>query len=132
VLGVGDDRLIFIGLFHRPYAQGAPIACTALACPGPYALRAPVEGGSYHVAAAAFASSDDVRGCLLPEAGSALVASLSAPVHLSSDSSTTCDLRLRPSRGTDPPILLALPVAPAERAARGAGGGRELPDAASA
>jgi AraC family transcriptional regulator len=131
VLGVGEDQVTFVGLFHRPYAQGVPVACTALAGPGPYALRTSAEG-SYHVAAAAFASSEDVRSCLLPDAGSALVASMSAPVRLSPAGPTPCDLRLRPSRGTDPPILLALPVAPAEGAARSAGSGRELRDAAPA
>ena len=131
VVGVGEDRLIFVGLFHRPYAQGVPIACTALARPGPYALRTSVEG-RFYVAAAAFAPSEDVRSCLLPEAESALVASTSAPVQVTANSPTTRDLRLRPLRGTDPPILLALPVTSSAGTARGGGGGREVWDAASA
>jgi AraC family transcriptional regulator len=131
VAGVGEDRLIFVGLFHRPYAQGAPIACTALARPGRYALRTSVEG-RFHVAAAAFAPREDVRSCLLPEAGSGLVASMSAPVQVTADAPTTCDLRLRPLRDTDPPILLALPVSSAAGTPRGAGSRREVRDAASA
>jgi AraC family transcriptional regulator len=130
VHGVAQDRLVFIGLFQRPYPEGVPIACTALAGPGRYALWTSAEG-SYHVAAAAFMSSEDVRRCLLPDAGSALVASTSAPVRLSRHESATRDLRLRPARGTDPPILLALPVAAAGGAPSGAGSGGEFLDAAS-
>ena len=139
VVGVGEDRLHVERrdphgaprLLHGPDAQGVPIACTALARPGPYALRTSVEG-RFYVAAAAFAPSEDVRSCLLPEAESALVASTSAPVQVTANSPTTRDLRLRPLRGTDPPILLALPVTSAAGTARGGGGGREVWDAASA
>jgi AraC family transcriptional regulator len=119
VYGAAPDWLVFVGLFAHPYPQGVPIACTALGGGGPYALRTPAQG-RYHVAAAAFAPTDDVRRCLLPEGGSVLVGSADDAVQLSPGGRTIETLRLRPLRTTDPPILLALPLTAAWQLARGA------------
>jgi AraC-like DNA-binding protein len=131
IVGVDDDQLVFVGLFAQPYPQGLPIACTAITGPGPYSLQTPAEG-PFHVAASAFAPSDDACSCLLPDEESLLVAVISAPVRLGPGRRTTCDLRLRPVRGTDPPILLALPLAAAERIARHGADLAELRGAAPA
>jgi AraC family transcriptional regulator len=109
VSGADGDRTVFVGLFQHACPQGMPVACTALAGSAPYALRTSADG-CYHVAAAAFMPSGDVRGSLLPDDGAILVGSGRTPVKLGSGREVTCDVRLRPKRSTDPPILLALPL----------------------
>jgi AraC family transcriptional regulator len=109
VTGCAEDRLVFVGLFPQPYPQGLPLACTALAGPGRYELRATAEG-CFHVAAAAFPLAADGPACLLPDEDSVLVATGAEPVTIDSARAAVRDLRLRPIRTTDPPILLALPL----------------------
>jgi len=125
VIGPTGGRLVFVGLFDHPYPHGRPVACTAIAGLGPYCLRTGVEG-RFHLAAAAFAPSEDARGCLLPDEGSLLVASSPVPVQLGSGRRATRPLCLRPARATDPPILLALPLAVARDIATPDDGVREL------
>jgi AraC-like DNA-binding protein len=109
VAGPADDRVVFVGLFPHPYPQGLPLACAVLMGPGPYELRTTAEG-CVHVAAAAFPTTADGRGWLLPDEESVLVATGAEPVQAGSARSAVRDLWLRPTRTTDPPILLALPL----------------------
>jgi AraC family transcriptional regulator len=113
VLGAGEDRLVFVGLFRQPYPVSLPVACTAVTGASEYTLRTSATG-RFHVAAAAFAP---VCGCLDPEAGPVLVAAGTRPVRLRPGCRSTRDLRLRPVRTTDPPILLALPLPAGRRPA---------------
>jgi hypothetical protein len=116
------DLVVFIGLFPYPYPQGLPSACTARTGPGPYALQAPTPARG-HVAAVAFDPNDSVVGCVLPEPGSVMVASRTAPVK-TPIGGLRRDLRLRPQRNTDPPLLLALPLVAPGRVAPGAAAAR--------
>jgi AraC family transcriptional regulator len=117
-----EDRIVFIGLFPYPYPQGLPSACTARVGSGSFALPAAAEG-RVHLAAAAFPPTESVASCLLPDPASVLVASGTSPVGAAPFRQARRDLRLRPLHSTDPPLLLALPLAaaagivrPAERA----------------
>jgi AraC-like DNA-binding protein len=103
--GAGADELVFIGLFRQPCPQGLPVACALVRGSGAYALRTEASG-TWHVAAAAFADDD-------PEIGGApsRVAVTRRPVRLAPGRRSRRDLILRPSRRTDPPVLLALPRA---------------------
>jgi len=111
IVDAPEDSAVFIGLFAHPYPEGLPMACSARSGPGGYALPMPRSARLY-VAAAAFAPTDKVGACLTPAASSVLVASGGAPVG-SPIGRVRRDLRLRPQRSTDPPLLLALPLAAA-------------------
>jgi AraC family transcriptional regulator len=100
ILGAGEGREVFVGLFAQQYPQGLPAAYTTVTGSAPYQLRTPADG-TYYVTAAAFA--DD--GAPL------LVAVTHQPVRLAPGRSSRRDLWLRPMRRTDPPILPALPRA---------------------
>jgi len=93
-----------VGLFRQPYPHGVPFACTVVEGPGRYELQADARG-SFHVAATAFGADDRP----------AFVAVTRRPVRLAAGRTSRRDLRLRPVRLTDPPILLALPRLPAAR-----------------
>jgi AraC-like DNA-binding protein len=124
VLGADDGRLVFVGLFHHACPQGMPVACTAVSGSARYALRTSVNG-CFHVAAAAFAPLNDVRRSLLPEDAAVLVGLGRTPVQLGTGRELTRDVRLRPKRNTDPPILLAVPLSAQGHAARRTRGVRE-------
>jgi len=114
IAGVDDDRVVFVGLFAYPYPQGLPTGCTARMGSGPYALESP-RRGRLHVAATAFAPADSVSSCLLPEETSVLVASGASPAPAAPVARVRRDLRLRPLRSTDPPLLLSVPLVAAAR-----------------
>jgi AraC family transcriptional regulator len=120
VVGAGEDHVVFIGLFTYACPQGRPVACTAVSGSGRYAMRTSAEG-CFHVAAVGVPSSIHVRDILAPDDGAVNVGLGSAPVRLGSGRRHTRDVRMRPKRSTDPPILLALPPRTDGRLARGAG-----------
>jgi AraC-like DNA-binding protein len=119
VLGAAEGRLIFVGLFTQPYPQGRPVACTAISGSGTYRLRSDAEGTYYAAAAVFHGDGADEE----PE----LVAVTRRPVRLVPGRGSRRDLRLRPVRRTDPPILLALPQI---GDARGRDDHRPIPSAA--
>lgn len=118
VLGPDDGGQIFVGLFNQPYPQGLPLACAALNAPGRYMLRTDARG-TFHVAAAKFP----------PDDRPALVATAGRPVRLAPGRTSRRDLPLRAVRRTDPPILVALPAAPAAHD-HGIDGHQPMPNAA--
>jgi AraC family transcriptional regulator len=101
---------IFAGLFPGGVPQRRPVAGMLLDAPGVYRLG-PVLDGSYHLMAAALPRSKDPPG---------LTAIRPHPKGRSRQRATTADVRrgvagvaeleVRPSRTTDPPVLLALPA----------------------
>jgi AraC-like DNA-binding protein len=104
-----DPGLIFVGLFPGRMPEGRPVSCTILDRPGPYLLDQVPEGTWYLLshsvpatnllATAAEPFGDDPR---------LSVGSL-GPILVRRESAVRCpDLRLRPIRTLDPPVLLAL------------------------
>jgi AraC-like DNA-binding protein len=99
---------VFVGLFPAAIPQGCPVACTLLAAPGVFQIRAAPEG-RYYVLAAAFPKSDNPLSFLLPDYASLKVGAAPRPL-------TVCrghgdghpEIRLRAAGVTDPPILSPL------------------------
>lgn len=116
--GNPSPGLTFVGLFSHPLPQQRPLACTLLAAPGPFRLNAP-RPGRYYLFAACFCLTSDPMDFLLASRAARQVASggpydvRAGDVHAGS-----VELRLRPLRILDPPLLVALPLLVAERRAR--------------
>lgn len=115
-------RPLFIGLFPTPIPQGQPVACAVAQEPGTYPI-APVDDGNYYLLAIAFAQIDDPLAYLLPDRASIRVGIGQNPVQVRNGQfSGPTDVRLRPARLTDPPILLTLPFLLADHTATGSPG----------
>jgi AraC family transcriptional regulator len=102
----GDrERLVAVGLFPTPLAEGRPVACALAAAPGRYELRSE-HSGSFHVLAVTVEPAADWRGLLLHGADLRVAASR-GPVRLRAGAPPRAvDLVLRPRRLIDPPILV--------------------------
>ncbi len=101
---------IFAGLFPGGVPQRRPVVGMLLDAPGVYRLG-PVPDGSYHLMAAALPRSKAPLDSLLP--GSTLrVGRGNGPPLLTRGGGVAgmAELEVRPSRTTDPPVLLALPA----------------------
>jgi len=100
---------IYVGLFHSPIPQGAPVRCTTLRSPGWYLLN-DVPDGVYHLRAAAFPVAADLHSSLLPGEKMLLGHNASPLVirhgHVAGDP----DLVLHPPQLTDPPLVMGLPL----------------------
>jgi len=101
--------LIFVGLFPDRMPEGRPVSCTILDRPGAYLLDRVPEGEWYLL-------SHSVPALDLKETAShsfgdspGLSVGSLGPITVKRDSVVRCpDLRLRPIRVLDPPVLLAL------------------------
>ena len=115
-----ERALIFVGLFPGVIPQGRPVAGTVLNKPGVGRLS-PVPDGLYRLMAAALPYSDDPSKLLLP--GDALrVGRGEHPVLVRGGRyEEVADVKLRPLRSTDPPVLVALPALFLERLGFGKG-----------
>ena len=103
------QRMIFVGLFPGLIPQGHPVAGTLLTTSQSYRIG-PVKDGRYHVFAAAFPKVNMLQTYLLPDASSLLVGVGAKPAIVQENQAGDCvNVRLRPLRITDPPILIALP-----------------------
>ena len=107
--------VVFVGLFTAPIPQGRPVACTLLPAPGAYHI-AHVPDGEYYLFAAAFPKSEDPLAYLLPDQTGVYVGAGRDRLHFVDGDvlNHDTDVKLRPLRLTDPPILIALPVLMAE------------------
>lgn len=95
-------RPVFAGLFQGPIQQGEPVRCTVLREPGPFVLE-DVPLGSWHLLAQ---SADPDQP---PGSGDGMAIGHVGPITIRPDTGArTADLRLRPMRRFDPPVLLAL------------------------
>ncbi|WP_405717139.1 helix-turn-helix domain-containing protein [Streptomyces sp. NBC_01537] len=107
--GHGNAR-VFLGAFATPVVQHPCVASAVFDVPSGrpscYTLKN-VPEGSWHLLAVAVADSlgPDRTARRTPLAGGRGV----MPVTVTADGVTSAAVRLRPSRPTDPPVLLALP-----------------------
>lgn len=101
-------RLIFVGLFSRPIPQAAPIGCALLVEPGPFQID-PVPDGRYYLLVAAVPWSSNSLNYMLPSADIMVGSSGGPLVKHQGAWNRSIDITLRPSRPTDPPILLFIP-----------------------
>jgi len=107
---------VFVGLFRDLIRQGRPVACVVLPTPGPYLLEN-VPSGTWHLVTTSIASHHDPPGRhTVPHhrhpTNRALYVGHESTVTVPSETVVGLpDLRLRPLRATDPPMLLALPCA---------------------
>lgn len=106
--------LIFVGLFPTPVPQGRPVGCSILGAQGTYRIAA-VPDGHYYLFSAAIAWSDDPMEYLLPSSVLRGGVSQKQLVVCNGKVSGPRNIRLRPARLTDPPILISLPFMLAER-----------------
>lgn len=111
--------LVFVGLFPDCISEGCPVCAVVLPCPGPYELDN-VPPGTWRLRAhAAVPGKGDAAD------GRALVVGVEGPITIGSETSLErADLRLRPMRVLDPPVLLALLDPRRLGAARADGAGR--------
>jgi AraC-like DNA-binding protein len=92
---------IFVGLFAGPIFEGPPVRYTVLRTPGAYTLADVPEGTWYLMAHSVGRGRVD---------GEEDYVGFSGPVTTRPDiSARIADVRLRPARMMDPPLLLALP-----------------------
>lgn len=91
---------VFLGTFPTRVPEGVPARHAILPGPGPYQLY-DLPAGTWYLIAHAVGSVEDTRlsyvGCHGPFTA------------LSDTAARLADVHLRPSRSTDPPVLLALP-----------------------
>jgi AraC-like DNA-binding protein len=104
----GETGFVFVGLFTGQIPQGKPARCTILHRPGPYVLEE-VPQGTWHLLvhsvtpALEEVSGEDPACHQVPWVGS------HGPITVLPDTITSpADVRLRPMRALDPPVLLAL------------------------
>jgi AraC-like DNA-binding protein len=97
----------FVGLFRSPAAEGWPAKWALLHCPGTWSFQR-VPERKWYVIAVSLAPAPP--GVAPPAADGCVTAvGIQGPIEVRVDSLVTnVDIRLRPVRPTDPPILLAL------------------------
>jgi AraC family transcriptional regulator len=105
--------LTFIGLFPTGIASGRPVTGTILTADGDFQINGAPDG-TYRLLAASLTSSDPRAACLIPADG-VLVGAHGPLTVWQGRYATHIDLRLRPPRPLDPPIVVALPVILRER-----------------
>lgn len=108
--GPGPDRLILVGVFPGPVAQGQPIACTTMAASGGFLL--PVPTGTFHVLATAHPAQSTVGQMIAgdPPTGSWVGAADRQVTVRTGEVTGPVRLALRPSTPTNPPVLSGLPL----------------------
>jgi AraC family transcriptional regulator len=105
----GAPGLIFMGLFPDRIPQGSPIRCSVLHRPGPFVLTS-VPPGTWHLLAHSVAlGRESMLGGGPFASDQALAVASYGPITVRAGVPVKhADLRLRPIRTLDPPVLLAL------------------------
>ena len=99
---------IFVGLFRTRIPQGRPVAGALLTEPGRYRIG-PLPDGRYYLLAAALPDATEQLTYLLPNTAAMLVGSgQGALIVKGGQVFGNANIKLRPMRLTDPPILTAL------------------------
>lgn len=103
-----EPSLVFVGLFPTRVPEGRPARCAVLAGPGQYVLDQVPEGVWYVLSQAVTGTAQEALH--RPFAGDhALSVATLGPLDVRPDTVIrNADLRLRPMRPVDPPVLLAL------------------------
>ena len=115
VVGSGlEGTIIFVGLFTGVVPQGRPVAGTVLEEPGAYSLS-PVPDGLFQLMAAALPAAGDVLKSLLPDAALRVGRAREPVLVRAGRAEGRPEVKLRPPRITDPPVLVALPALLLER-----------------
>lgn len=105
--GAGSGS-VFVGLFPEPIPQGSPVRCAMLAEPGRYELPNVPQGTWYVLAHMVAPSEEAVIPDPLDPDSTAWVGSY-GPIAVGADTAVRpADVRLRPMRVIDPPVLMAL------------------------
>nr|WP_199562332.1 helix-turn-helix transcriptional regulator [Micromonospora deserti] len=106
---IGDDRMVFVGLFRDPVPLGRPVRCTVLDRLGPYRLESPPPGRWYVLA---YSTTRDKKSYWRPnpEEQDALIGSHGPLTICRRPGALDADIQLREITPLDPPVLLALPV----------------------
>jgi len=96
--------LIFVGLFPNRIPQGRPISCTVLHQPGQFVLDKVPPGTWYLLAHSVPATRREVL-----TSDSELAVGINGPIEVEPDTLLqSVDVKLRPIRALDPPVLMAL------------------------
>lgn len=101
------QALVFIGLFPDRIPEGRPARCTILAGPGPYRLDH-VPPGTWYLMAYSLTTERAGPG-RPPIADETTWVGIQGPLTIGTEATTrVIDVRLRPMRALDPPVLLAV------------------------
>ena len=99
--------LIFAGFFRDRLPHGRPVRCTILRKPGRYTLEHVPPGEWYLLTHSVAADRNEILRPFDTEPG--LFVGSAGPITVKPGQSVTLpDIRLRPARSLDPPVLLAL------------------------
>jgi len=98
--------VVCVGMFPTPIPQGRPVDCTILDGPGPFSMRSGRDGIFYFSAAMILLSASDIRQMLNDPVLTGR--SEAVRIHDGRTVGGPVKLTLRPSRLTDPPILVPL------------------------
>jgi AraC family transcriptional regulator len=98
-----EQGTVFLGLFPDTIPQGAPVRCTVLEQPGPFRLDNVPEGDWYLLVQSVMSGDEEILGEEPP------TVAIHGPVNVRAGMTLgPLDVRLRPMRAIDPPVLLAL------------------------
>src|SRR6266498_2035467 len=104
------EGLVYIGLFPGPIPEGRPVSCAILFGPGRYQLDEVPPGSWYLLAQAVTGEPDDARATNGSSDGTDVSIFVAAygPITIRPGTVARVDVRLKPARDLDPPVLLAL------------------------
>lgn len=104
LLSTQRRQTTFLGLFPERIPEGRPVSCTILEHPGPYVLDKVPSGTWYLLAHAVAAGTEETAA-----EGNDLSVATCGPVTVHRDTLVdNTDVKLKPMRALDPPVLLAL------------------------
>jgi AraC-like DNA-binding protein len=102
-----EPGTVFIGLFPERIPEGRPVRFAVLPGPGRYHLDGVPQGTWYLLAHSIAATPEELAND--PESmDQAVSVATYGPLPIRKDTSTHADLRLKPIRALDPPVLMAL------------------------
>jgi AraC family transcriptional regulator len=110
--GPATGALVAVGLFSSGIPQGRPAACAVAEVPATVYLGG-LPDGLFHPMAVCFGDTATMADAMVADDEDlcCYVAAAAAPVEVGAGGDAAeVELRLRPRRPTDPPVILALPL----------------------